>query len=71
MKDFDYDIDKYITYRKKLREGAKEQKFRGNLEFGDIIDDLKTAKQLCSNITKNQLSENAKRFIHDIEKGVL
>ena len=71
MKEFDYDIGKYITYRKKLREEAKEQEFRGSLEIEDIIEDLKNAKELCSNITKYQLSDNAKRFIHDIEKGVV
>lgn len=74
MKEFDYDIDKYITYRKKERERAKEQEIE-HIEIKNIIEDLKLAKNLCSNIginvNKSNLSDNAKRFVHDIEKGLI
>lgn len=72
MREFDYDIDKYITYRKKQHGGAKEQEIE-HIEIEDVVEDLKLAKNLCSNISKNvgksNLSKNAKRFVNEIERG--
>lgn len=74
MKEFDYDIGKYIAYCKKERERAKEQEIE-HINIDDTIEDLKLAKNLCNNIGKNvnksNLSDNAKKFIHDIERGVI
>lgn len=66
MKEFNYDINKYIDYRKKQRDEALKYEIEG-VSIGDIIEDTKKAKKLCN---LSDLSENAKRMIHDIERRV-
>ena len=66
MEEFDYDIGKYIAYRKKEREMAKKQEIE-NIEIEDIIEDVKKAKEILE--IRTSLSEGARRFIEDIKEG--
>ena len=54
MKEFDYDIGKYIEYRKRTRYEAKNDKI-------ECIEEKYKGKEL---------SKNAKKCIHDIERRI-
>ena len=79
MKDFDYDLNKYITSHKKERDEAK------NSEKMTLFDELeywkkearrlKAENEVARNIIDSyenecKLSGNAKRFVHDIAKEI-
>lgn len=61
MEEFEYDINKYIAFRKNEREVPK------NIEIEDIIEDVKKAKEILE--IRTSLSEGARRFIEDIKEG--
>lgn len=79
MSEFDYDINKYVSYKKTSREEAENDKKRQE----DLIKELKkenrqlkAENEVMRNIINSyesecKLSEGAKRFVHDIEKGVI
>ena len=57
MREFGYDINKYMEYRKLTRYEAKNGKIEG------VRDREEKYKG-------KELSDGAKRFIHDIERGL-
>lgn len=65
MKDFDYDINKYMSYRKATKDVAFPQ---DDLEIA--ISELKKRKIHLVGNNECQLSDNARRMIHDIERGI-
>lgn len=93
MKEFDYDINKYMSYRKTSRDEAENDKKyfimeikRQDKEMASLQNENKTLKQenrqlkaeneIMRNIINSyenecKLSDGAKRFVHDIEKGVI
>ena len=107
MSEFDYDINKYMSYRKTSRDEAKNDKKYPFLElemmsktenmnkeetihicylrWKELYDrfqqlekenkNLKKANEVANNIINSyesecKLSDGAKRFVHDIERGL-
>ncbi len=64
MNKFDYDINKYMSYRKTTRN----EEIKDDLEIA--ISELK--KRMIHLVGNNecQLSDNARRMIHDIERRI-
>jgi len=64
MEQFDYNINNYMEYRKTTRN----EEIKDNLEIA--ISELK--KKVIHLVGNNecQLSDNARRMIHDIERRI-
>ena len=80
MSEFDYDINKYMSYRKTSRDEAKNTKKMTLFEELEAIKkenrQLKAENEVMRNIinsyeSKCKLSDGAKRFVHDIERGII
>ena len=64
MEKFDYDINKYMSYRKTTRN----EETKDDLETA--ISELKKRKIHLVGNNECQLSDNARRMIHDIERRI-
>lgn len=64
MEKFNYDINKYMSYRKTTRN----EEIKDDLEIA--ISELKKRKIHLVDNNECQLSDNARRMIHDIERGL-
>lgn len=93
MSEFDYDINKYMSYRKTSRDEAENDKKyfileikreenlinelkKENKELKKENKQLKAENEVMRNIINSyesecKLSEGAKRFVRDIERGVI
>lgn len=65
MNKFDYDIKKYLSYRKATRDDISRDK----LELA--IEELKNKEINFKGCSECNLSENAKRMIHDLMEGLI
>jgi uncharacterized protein YlxW (UPF0749 family) len=79
MSEFDYDINKYMSYRKTSRDEAENGKKTTLLEEYETLKkevrQLRAENEVMRNIINSyesecKLSDNAKRFVHDIERGL-
>ena len=64
MEKFDYDLNKYLSYRKATRD--EETKDR----LDSAIEELKHKEIKLNGYKEFLLSDNAKRMIHDLEKHI-